>query len=92
MTGDYIRLKMTLEKGGVAMNWETFDGESKTMAERAWLVSHGYRAGAGIDADSLLVEAFDLELDSHFLIVNGKKAIPIPITGSLQTKTYRFRL
>lgn len=91
LTADYIRLKMTLMKGGVPMDWNTFDGESKTMTERTWLVSHSERAGEGIEADELQVEAFDLEIDSHYLLVNDKK-IYIPKTGSLNTKTYKFAL
>jgi len=91
LTSDYIRLKMTLVRGGVDQDWTTFDGESKTMTERSWMVAHGYRAGEGIEADELRVEAFDVEIDSHFLFVNDKK-IYIPKTGALNTRTYKFPL
>ena len=90
-TSDYIRLKMTLVKGGVDMDWTDFDGDSKTMNAREWIVAHGYRAGAGIEADQLRVEAFDLEVNSHILQVNGKRFL-VPLTGALKTATYRFPL
>jgi len=91
LTSDYIRLKMTLVKGGVDQDWTDFDGDSKTMNLREWIVAHGYRAGAGIEADMLRVEAFDLEINSHILEVDGKR-IFVPLTGALKTATYRFPL
>jgi len=90
-TADWIRLKMTLLKGGVKQDWTTFDGDSKTMNLREWMVAHGYRAGEGIDADELRVEAFDLEINTHILSVNGHEIV-IPLTGALKTETYSFRL
>ncbi|GAJ00469.1 unnamed protein product [marine sediment metagenome] len=91
LSADYIRLKMTLVKGGVDQDWTDFDGDSKTMNERTWSVAHGDRAGAGIEADQLRVEAFDLEIDSHILEVDGKRIL-VPLTGALKTATYRFPL
>ncbi len=91
LTADYIRLKLTLVKAGVDMDWTTFDGDSKTMNQRTWDVAHGYRAGEGIEADELRVEAFDLEIDSHILEVNGRR-FRVPLTGALKTATYSFRL
>lgn len=88
---DYIRLKMWLLKGGVKQRWETWDGDSKTMDERTWSVAHGYDAGEGLEADELLVEAFDLEVNSHILEVNGRRFL-VPLTGALKTNTYSFRL
>lgn len=91
LTADYIRLKLTLVKGGVDQDWTDFDGDSKTMNERTWDVAHGYRAGAGIEADQLRVEAFDLEINSHVLDVDGRRIV-VPLTGALRTATYRFPL
>lgn len=91
LTSDYIRLKLTLVKNGVDMDWTTMDGDSKTMNNRAWMVAHGYRAGEGIEADELRVEAFDVEVNSHILEVNGRR-FRVPLTGALKTATYRFRL
>jgi len=91
LTSDYIRLKLALVKAGVDMDWTEFDGDSKTMNQRTWDVAHGDRAGAGIEADELRVEAFDVEINSHILSVNGHR-IRIPLTGALKTATYSFRL
>ena len=91
LTSDYIRLKLYLVKGGVDQDWTEFDGDSKTMNARVWSVAHGERAGEGIEADELRVEAFDLEVNTHVLEVNGNR-IGIPLTGALRTATYSFRL
>ena len=91
LTSDYIRLTMTLVRGGVDQRWTTFDGDSKTMHQREWSVAHGYDAGAGIEADMLRVEAFDLEVDTHILEVDGKRIV-VPLTGALKTATYTFPL
>lgn len=91
LTADYIRLKLTLVKDGVDMDWTTLDGESNTMNQRVWSVAHGGRAGEGIEADEIRVEAFDLEVDSHYLNINGHE-IYIPKTGVLNTQTYSFPL
>lgn len=91
MTADYIRLKLTLVRGGVDQDWTDFDGDSKTMTGRTWDVAHGYRAGAGIEADELRVEAFDVEINTHVLDVDGRRIV-VPLTGALSTATYRFRL
>lgn len=91
LTADYIRLKLTLVRNGVDQRWTDFDGDSKTMNERTWSVAHGYDAGEGVEADALRVEAFDLEIDSHILDVNGRR-FRIPLTGALKTATYSFRL
>jgi hypothetical protein len=88
-TADWIRLKMTLERQGVDVSpTETFEGESKFMNGRAWLMQAEYEQ---VDADALRVEAFDLEVPSHVLSVNGHP-FNIPLTGSNQTRTYRFQL
>ena len=90
LTGDYIRLKMTLMKNGVAQtNEEVFDGQSDTMNKRAWLLSH--LRGQPVDADTLKVEAYDLELPNHVLVVDGREIV-IPLTGQLQTRIYTFPL
>ncbi|GAJ14960.1 unnamed protein product [marine sediment metagenome] len=91
LSADYIRLKMTLVRAGVDQDWTEFDGDSKTMNMREWIVAHGERAGAGIEADTLRVEAFDLEIDSHILEVDGKRIL-LPLTGALKTATYTFPL
>lgn len=91
LVSDYVRLKLTLVKGGVDMDWTTFDGDSKTMHDRTWNVAHGFRAGAGIEADELRVEAFDVEVNSHILEVDGRR-FRIPLTGALRTATFRFGL
>ena len=91
LSADYIRLKLYLVKGGVDQDWTSFDGDSKTMNLREWIVAHGYRAGAGIEADELRVEAFDLEVNTHILDVNGRRII-VPLTGDLKTATYSFPL
>jgi len=90
-SADYIRLKLWLLKNGVEQDWTEFDGDSKTMDGRTWMVAHGYRAGEGIEADELRVEAFDLEVNTHILEVNGHR-IGIPLTGALKTATYSFPL
>ena len=91
LSADYIRLKLFLVKNGVDQDWTEFDGDSKTMSGRTWLVAHGERAGEGIEADELRVEAFDLEVNTHILEVNGLR-IGIPLTGALRTVTHSFRL
>lgn len=91
LTADYIRLKLYLMKGGVDQRWTDFDGDSKTMNNHTWSVAHGYDAGAGVEADALRVEAFDLEINSHILEVDGHR-IRVPLTGALKTATYQFPL
>lgn len=91
LVADYIRLKLTLVRGGVDMRWTDFDGDSKTMDEREWSVAHGYDAGEGVEADELRVEAFDVEINSHILEVDGRR-FRIPLTGALNKATYRFPL
>lgn len=88
LVADYIRLKLTLEKNGVDMKWETFDGESKYMSGRAWLMQAEYER---VNADAIRVEAFDLEVPTHIIIVNGRR-FEIPLTGAQQTRVYRFPL
>jgi len=88
LTADYLRLKLYLEKSGVDQKWETFDGESKYMTGRAWLMQAEFER---VNADTLRVEAFDLEVPNHYLIVNGRK-IQIPLTGPGMTQIFRFPL
>lgn len=88
---DYIRLKLYLVRQGVDQRWTTMEGDSKTMSDNTWSVAHGYDAGEGIEADELRVEAFDVEINSHVLLVNGKRIV-VPLTGALKTETYRFPL
>jgi len=88
IVADYIRLKMWLEKQGVDMKWETFEGESKFMKETAWQMEAEFER---VDADVIRVEAFDLEIPEHTLIINGRR-IPIPLTGPGQTQVFRFAL
>lgn len=84
-TSDSIRLKLYLEKAGVDQSWDTLEGESQYLNGQAWLM-HG-----GVDADAIRVEAFNLDVDNQFIIVNGQQFL-IPLTGSNQTQTYRFQL
>ena len=88
MVSNFIRLKLTLEKGGVPLKWETFEGDSKFMDGRSWLMQAEYER---VDADTLTVEAFNLEVDSHILSVDGQR-FQVPLTGSNQTRMYRFPL
>lgn len=89
IVSDAIRLKLTLENHGVDQRSETFEGESKYMNGKAWLMSAGYDQ---VEADTLRVEAFNLDVGSHFLTVNGGQPIYIPLTGTNETRTYRFPL
>jgi hypothetical protein len=88
LTSDSIRLKLTLEKNGVDMKSETFEGESRYMNGKVWLMQAEYEQ---VEADTLRVEAFNLDVDSHFLTV-GDKQFKIPLTGTNETRTYRFSL
>ena len=88
LVSNYIRLKLTLEKNGIPLKWETFEGESKYMDGTAWLMQAEYER---VDADTLTVEAFNLEVDSHILTVDGQR-FQVPLTGSNQTRMYRFQL
>lgn len=88
LTANYIRLKLNLEKNGVDLKWETFEGESNHMSGRAWLMQAEYER---VEADTLRVEAFNLEVDRHILSVNGSR-FEVPLTGSNQTRLYRFPL
>ena len=88
LTANYIRLKMTLLNQGVEMKAKTFEGESKYLDKSAWLMQNEYEQ---VEADELSVEAFNLEVPTHSLSVNGRM-FDIPLTGSNTTRTYTFRL
>lgn len=85
---DFIRLKMWLEKGGVDQKSDTFEGDSKYMKDKAWLMMAEFER---VEADTLRVEAFNLEVPVHTLLVNGRR-FEIPLTGANLTQTFRFGL
>lgn len=85
---NYIRLKLWLEKDGVEQKSETFEGDSKYMKRTSWLMMAEYER---VDADTLRVEAFNLEVPVHTLVVDGRR-FEIPLTGSNRTQTFRFPL
>jgi len=85
---NYIRLKLWLEKNGVELKSETFEGESKFMKGRAWLMQAEYER---VEADTLRVEAFNLEVPTHTLLVDGRR-FEVPLTGANRTQTFRFQL
>jgi hypothetical protein len=84
-TSDSIRLKLYLEKAGVDQKWTTLEGDSQFLNGQAWLIRDG------VEADAIRVEAFNLDVPSHHLVVNGR-SLDIPLTGSNNTLTYRFSL
>lgn len=82
---DFIRLKLTLEKAGVDQKWTTIEGNSQYLNGQPWLLTEG------VQADTLRVEAFNLDVANHYVIVDGQK-FQVPLTGSNLTQTYRFPL
>jgi hypothetical protein len=82
---DSIRLKLYLEKGGVDQKWTTLEGDSQYLNGQSWLLTEG------VEADTIRVEAFNLDVGNHFIIVDGQK-FHLPQTGTNETGTYRFPL
>jgi len=82
---DFIRLKLYLEKADVDQKWTTLEGDSQYLNGQSWLMV------TGVDADTIRVEAFNLDVGNHYIVVNGQKYL-VPQTGSNQTGTFRFQL